>query len=530
LKRLRDIVEIACVLCLWAAAIAFIRPAGEFPLLDDWDFTIATWNFARTGHFQFTPFTAVNLRAMVLWGAAWTRAFGASFFVLRCSTLFLGATAIVIVNRMLALTRLARTPRLIATFAFAFHPIFIWASCTYMTEVPFVCASAAAMLLIWRGLERERWPMIVAGCVAAVVSCFIRQTGVLNLIAPAAVVLFSRENRRFAAPLIASIAVIGAIFRVRPEWLSGSPAQFAEHYKMWHESSFRLPQMIAIAYHYAVFNAQNCGLFFLPLIAVAAFAVRKRAAAIAALVILFRVQHLVNRGLAMPYFAFAPGEDILQGNILMNFGLGPPTLQDVWTLKQPYPFHLTWSGQLALTYLSVIAGAILIATLIRAKELLPQLAVSLAAISTIALAASGIYSDRYSLDSAWSAGIALALLVPWEKRTAKTVSISVLIIVSIWSVLSIQEYFAWQRARWSAFNSLRASGVAITDIDSGSEPSNFLEISHMNRAQARKAIMVHPARKFMIAVAPLPGYSVIGRQPFEGWFGLHRGTILTLRR
>ena len=57
------------VVSVWTLAIAFIRPYGEFPLIDDWDFTIATWNFARTGHFHFTPFTAVSLRAQVLWGA-----------------------------------------------------------------------------------------------------------------------------------------------------------------------------------------------------------------------------------------------------------------------------------------------------------------------------------------------------------------------------------------------------------------------------------------------------------------------------
>ncbi|HJT18088.1 MAG TPA: glycosyltransferase family 39 protein [Thermoanaerobaculia bacterium] len=530
MKRLRDIGEIAFVLCLWAAAIAFIRPVGEFPLLDDWDFTIATWNFARTGHFHFTLFTAVSLRAMVLYFAAWARIFGESFLVLRIATMTLGAATIVIINRMLRLAGLGRVPRVIATLAFAFHPIFLWASCTHMTEVPFVCAGVGTMLLIWRGVERERWLMIVAGCALAIVSCFIRQTGVLNLIAPAIVVVMSRERRRFAAPLGASIALIGIVFLVRGEWLSGSPSEFASQYKMWHETSFRLPQQIGLLYHYSVFNAQNIGLFFLPLIAAAAFAARKRLFAIAAIVILLRVQHLINIGIAMPYFAFAPGEDILQGNILTNFGLGPPTLDDVWSMRHPYPFHLTWMGQLLLTYLSVIAGAILIAALVRPKELLSRLAVTLAAIGTIALAASGFHWDRYSLDSAWSAGIALALVVPWQKRAAKTASMIVLIIVGGWSMFSVQEYFAWQRARWQAFHSLRVAGVLIRDIDAGSEPSNFYEIAYMSRDEARRAVMHHPPREYMLAIAPLPGYSVVARQPFAGWFGLHRGAIYTLRR
>src|SRR6266550_7632689 len=98
--RRRDWLDVAIVLAVWAAAIAFIQPRGEFPTLDDWDFTIATWSFARTGHFHFTPFTAVSLRAMVLWGALWTRAFGESFEVLRASTLTLAAITIAVIHEI----------------------------------------------------------------------------------------------------------------------------------------------------------------------------------------------------------------------------------------------------------------------------------------------------------------------------------------------------------------------------------------------------------------------------------------------
>src|SRR5437660_2473124 len=171
--RRRDWVDLAIVLGVWAAGIALIWPRGNFPVLDDWDFTIATWNFARTGHFHFTPFTAVSLRALVLWGALWTRLFGESVFVLRASTLTLSALTLVTIHEILRRAGLDRLLRIVATLAFAFHPIFLWSSCTYMTEVPFVFTSALALLLIWRGLEEERTALLVAGCGAAIVSGFI---------------------------------------------------------------------------------------------------------------------------------------------------------------------------------------------------------------------------------------------------------------------------------------------------------------------------------------------------------------------
>jgi hypothetical protein len=365
-----------------------------------------------------------------------------------------------------------------------------------MTEVPFVCMSAMAFLLIWRGLANENATLVAIGCCAAIVSCFIRQTGVINIAAPLAVVLLTRRKIRFAAILAGAGAVVGTIFLFRPEWLSGSPTEFASHYKVWHESSFRLPEMITLAWHYVVFNIQNAALFFLPLVAPLIFAVRKRANAVliiaAGVAILWRVQQLVNMGIAMPYFAFASQEDILQGNILMDFGLGPPTVLDVWALVRPFPFHLTQAGKLIVTYLSV--GALLVANLHKPKDLLFSLSVALAATGTAALIGSGLYTDRYALDSAWSIGIALPLVVPWEKRWAGTTAVVVLVAVAMFSVLSVQQYFAWNRQRWAAYDSLRARGIAVTDIDGGSEPTNLYEVSKMNRDEARKRTMYRPAR------------------------------------
>jgi len=192
--RRRVFFELLSILAVFAAAIALIHPRGEFPLGDDWDFALATWNFACTGHFIFTPFTAVSLRAQVLWGALWTWMFGQSFEVLRMSTLVVAAAAIAIINRILARAGVAGGARVIATLAFAFHPIFLWASCTYMTEVPYVCASALALYCFLRGLDEDRRAWIIAGCAAAVVSTFIRQTGVINLVAPLAIAIWRRRR------------------------------------------------------------------------------------------------------------------------------------------------------------------------------------------------------------------------------------------------------------------------------------------------------------------------------------------------
>lgn len=118
-QRGRDALDLGATIAIWAAAIALVQPRGNFPINDDWDFAIATWRFAETGHFHFTPFTAVSLRAQVVWGAAWTRLFGESFNVLRASTILLAALLIGVVYFSLRRAGVERVPRLLGTLAFA---------------------------------------------------------------------------------------------------------------------------------------------------------------------------------------------------------------------------------------------------------------------------------------------------------------------------------------------------------------------------------------------------------------------------
>ena len=514
MMRRRDIFEVAAILAVWFTAILLIKPTGEFPLGDDWDFAIATWNFARSGHFKFTHFTAVSLRAQVVWGALWTWAFGESFRILRYSVLTLAAVTIVVINRILARANVTRTPRVIATLAFAFHPIFLWASCTYMTEVPFVCASAVAMYCFLRGLDEDRRAWIIAGCLAAVVSWFVRQTGVVNLIAPLAIALWRRRFKD-AAAIGATLAAFAGLFFFKRDWLSGSPEEFAVHYRMWGESSFRLPQQIEVAYHWFVFNAQNSALFFLPLVAPLALLRRGRvqiAILVAATLVIFaRVQSLISAGHPMPYSSNPFCCDIFAGNIFENFGLGSHTVTGA------YPFVMPYAGRLVLTYASVLLAGLLFVRPPKTNAALLSLGTALA--GTAALLGSGLYVDRYSLDSAWSLVIFLPLVIPWDR--AKIVAITSVIIIAVFSVTSVAEYHAWNGARWKAVAGLRARGVPITEIDGGAEVWSLYEMSHMDQRWRRVRQFGIGPRRFVIAFQPLQGYRVIARYPF----GIRGGVI-----
>ena len=531
--RRRDQVEIAILTAVWAVAIAAIDPRGNFPLHDDWDFAIATWNFARTGHFHFTQFTAVALRAQVLWGALWTRLFGQSFDVLRASTLALSLGTVLLVDRILARAGAMRGVRMLASLALLFHPIFLWASCTYMTDVPFVFASAAAFYCFVRALQEERMAWLAAGCGAVVVAWFVRQNGAYLLGAPLLLIALQRPARwrRFAAVILACIALFAVLLFFEPEWLSGAPRMFAVHYHMWQESSFRLPEQIATLDHYVVFNALHCALFFLPLTLALRWPRRPAALTIVtAAIIGFRVIALAGDGYLVPYTSRQLHSDILPGNVFINFGIGTPYLYDTFNLGLPYPFGIGDAARLVLTVLAAVLAIGLVSSLIArfaGSNVAARLAVLTAAIGTLALFASGYYYDRYALDSAWAVVIALPFAVPWQKRAARVAAVAGLVIIAFFSTLAVQEYFRWQRARWKAFDDLRARGVAVTQIDAGAEAFGFYELADAPLAKARRG---HPPRPYAITFRPLPEYRVIGTYPFESFFGTRRGAIYALAK
>jgi hypothetical protein len=460
--------------------------------------------------------------------------------VLRASTLTLSAATVVLVNHILARCNITLSLRIVTTLAFMFHPIFIWASCTYMTEVPYVFASMLAFLFFYRGISEERTGLIAAGCLAAFAAIFIRQTGVEMLVAAIGVLVITKPRHFRAASIAigAAIALFSTIFLFERQWLTGSPEELGNHFRMWTEVTFRTPEQMALVADYTTWNAQNTALFFLPLSLILLMARRGWSrgetllAGIMAIPIFVRVHNAVSLGLPMPYFSL--GGNFMLGNILNNWGLGPPTISEVWSRQYEYPFTLSMPWRLVLTWGSAALAALVVATIVinvaRRPSTFSLLAAAFAAAGTAGLYASGLYVDRYAWDSAWSVGLILPLFVPWERRAARAIAIAALVAVAIFDVGSMQEYFSWNRARWTAYRELLARGVPPADIDGGSEPFNFYEIAGVTQKRRRQLIFNHTPQQYVISFHRLPAMRVEKEIPFEGWFGHHRGVVYVLRR
>jgi len=531
------IVENCGIVAVFLAAIALIKPLGNFPLNDDGMFALPTFEFARTGHFHMTA-VPTAVRAQILWGALFVRLFGASFEVLRMATVVSAILALITINALLRLAAIPRAGRVLATLAIAFHPIFLWASCTFMTEVHFICATAVALYCFARGLREERVGFLLAGGAAVAISWWIRQTGVLTAIAAIAVVLFRRDRQWKRDALILAIPIIGfAVVAVAwPETLRGSAAVFGSFLDVWRDPLFHIEDAVAMFYQHTFLPLQETALWLLPLVAAGAFAVmRKFDWRIVAIAIVMSVGFImsIRNHLPMPYYGRSGCCENVAGDIFTNFGLGPPTTYDVFTGQQTYPFTLTFGTRIALTLFATFAAILFVTSLARGarKDVIFLLSIAIAACQIASLYLTATYFDRYSLTTAWPLVIAGAIVTPWP-RAAQMRAIVVLALIATFGILGINEYFSWQRARWTAYGELRRAGVKVTNVEGGMEAEFMIErpyITDQEYTHLRKRLKLGP-KHYMIAFNQREHWHVVAQHPFSGWLGMHRGVIYTLEK
>jgi len=61
---------------IWAFAELLIRPYGEFPLNDDWSYTLSLQQWYSTHHYHLTGWTSMPLLTQLAWGMAFCKVFG----------------------------------------------------------------------------------------------------------------------------------------------------------------------------------------------------------------------------------------------------------------------------------------------------------------------------------------------------------------------------------------------------------------------------------------------------------------------
>jgi 4-amino-4-deoxy-L-arabinose transferase-like glycosyltransferase len=505
----------------FAAAVLIVDPRGNFPLDDDWGVGFTTFTLLQTGQVRFTPFASATAYLQFVWGALWASVFGETFTVLRASTLALALGSTIVTYLLLIRAGVRRELALFGAAALLFHPLFFWASFTSMTHVPFVFLSVIAMGCFLRATDDEKW--LAIAFVATVASFFTRQFAVLNAIAPLIVAL-SMRRKKLAATYGAALVVFGAL--VASGVLVGSQKELALHRPSLSGLAMR-------AVHYVFFNWQSAALFFAaPLLLVLLSRGRPRLprvvivlCAIAFAAVAWRMTMRV--GMPIPYMN--------SGNVFTDFGLGPPTLRDVFTLRMPHPFALAWSVKVVLmiatTIGAVLAASLTLASLRDETPLVRYCAVYLAC-GTLLAAGMSIHFDRYSIDTAWPFVVLLMLLANRATLTqpARIAAAAMLAIAIVFSIGGTAEYLAWNRARWNAYAYLRANGVVLEQMDGGYEINALLALREGRKDLGKRGVGVIDDQYILTFNRDVPRYELLRAFPYPRWFGLSEGAVHAQRR
>jgi hypothetical protein len=279
--------------------------------------------------------------------------------------------------------------------------------------------------------------------------------------------------------------------------------------------------------HYVFFNWQNVALFFAaPLLLLLLSRERPRLsraaivlAAIAFALVAWRMTMRV--GMPIPYMN--------SGNVFTDFGLGPPTLRDVFTLHMPHPFALPFAIKIALmiaTTIGAVWAAGLAASAIRVDHPLLQYCLAWLAAGTLIAGVMSIHFDRYSIDTAWPFGILLVLLASHSMltRLGKLAALAMLAIFIVFSLGGTAEYLAWNRARWDAYAYLRAHGVTLEQMDGGYEINALLALRHGRKDLGKPGVGVIDD-EFILGFNRVPGYVTLRSFEYPRWFASSRGWI-----
>ena len=549
-----ELLAVLAIVAVWVLAALLINPRGNFPLNDDWCYGKAVFTLLRTHQFHMDGIVTMTLVAQVLWGALFCSIFGASFTVLRISTLILGLGGLLAAYGLL---REARAPKWIASFGcivIALNPLYLSLSYSFMTDVPFTCVSLMAVYAYVKALKHDSIRMIALGTVLACIAVLIRQLGVMLPIAFSLGYLV--KNGTKVPSIIRSIvpvAIVGLVLSLYLHWLrvtGNLPEFYGMQERIWHEFLAAGPQtwlinILSVGRALYVYM----GLFTLPFFMLSARAVfrsvssRQRVAnsLIALVSAVVVMATLAATRTWMPLVTTF-------GNYILDFGIGPPTLPDVFNLSIPNYPTAPESLWIVVTIAGVAGGALLLWHILAALEVIldrdqkaaPPFvkgavvltsAFALMYVAPTALYVAGTYADRYFLCAVPMLIIAAAFTAdPLVKPSRPCIAsgLLVLLLLGSFSIGATHDYLAWNRMRWLALDDLvKEKHATPKDMEGGYEFKNSVDYDDVNLERNWRWNDWH---RYMLAFGPVEGYDEAKRYPYRRWMPPGEGSVYVLDR
>ncbi len=545
----RDHAAVVLPVVVWLLAVALVDPLGNFPLNDDWSYSLTVHTLLTTGQFTPNGWTSMTLIGQTLWGALFCLPFGFSHTALRVSMLVAGALGLGAFALTLQDAGCERNKTVLATLVFGFNPVYFVLANSFMTDVGFTAASMVATLCFCRYLLARRMTSLGWALAFSVLALSVRQLALYLPMSMAAVLLLERRRSwRAIALCMATLAASVALLAAFTEWLAWRHVLPS----MAEASTASFSRALATPLTLFVKLEQNLrgtlvhvGWFAFPVL-------MWRAPALVARYRAWRGGRVVLAVASMAgvvWFALMAAVHPLpfDWTTINDSGLGP-----IWLHSRPGempgPAALPRAFWLLITLIAV-TGAVLIVlevaltvrTLVsayrqRSDDPLVAIRAFLLYSTIIYLAPLLVagYFDRYLLAPTFTM-IAL-VAIEWHASPAfKSALVTIaaafaLVLTSAFTIAATHDYLGWNRARWALLDTLRQQGIAPTRIDGGFEfDGTWLYDPAYVSAPPKSVWWVHDDQ-YIIQFGTLAGYRIVDSADIDGWLPNFRTQLLVLKR
>jgi hypothetical protein len=537
--------------------IAIVRPWGDFPINDDWQYAYLTRYFAEFGEYRaFLPVTT-SLVLQAALGSPIIQQFGFSYVALRIGTILLTTVWLLVLQAIFFLLGANRPVRILLALTVVVNPLIFYLSVTFMSEIPaFFLVSIGWLfwllhlkLLSSHGQKAQRWLIFSLATLGALClggAFWIRQLTALFFPALIGARIFTgyrKEGWKSLPPLALqytpsilafAIPVIGYFVWSRTTGnftssfgnglttmllpnpavgILGAPVFFL------YATAFALPILMIVSRKNPVKLVSNrwmqawFGFVVLVVIGIAVFGDKSQGPAV--------ILHSI-----FPYF----------GNVLFHYGIGPITLTDVYPHRLPikptsaaWPWYLFQIGLLLSSTLWIVIGR-------RAKAIVSDspgpksetvvFGVILFGLNYLVLSTAfnkDIF-DRYLLGFLPPILALLACTIePKDSAEPRRLlrSIPVLLIFGFYSVCGVHDLFRWNEVRWEIYKQARNTGIAADSIDGGYEINGaefFAALwPNIDGKNVYRYPWFFPERRYEIALNPRPGSKVLIEKSVHTW-------------
>ncbi|MBW8331601.1 MAG: glycosyltransferase family 39 protein [Prolixibacteraceae bacterium] len=501
---------------LWFSAIIIINPIGEFPLNDDWAYSLNVYHLSQEGKLILSDWPAMSLIAQVLWGALVTGVFGFSFTVLRFSTLFVGLFTVILFYKILINATSNKTTSLAGALLFMFSPLFFVSSYTFMTEVYFLFAINLSLFYFFKFYKDEKIKLLLAGSFFVLVSSLIRQPGVAVGAAFAVIYL---ANKRFSirhlgvalTPLL--IGMVGLYSYSVWLHLTGRTTNYSDISILTKQLSeapvrFYLTRFGIIALYF--------GLFSIPI-------------SIVLIPRILKNYKWYEKGIMLIAGGIAYMSDLLTsfpaGNIVYNLGLGPKLLKDTYWGDNIDPI-LSSQSMYIIKLLSLLSAVIVVtffcietfkglSKIFQAKSsparLLRATFIVFFLIYFVFVLINPIFFDRYILPCIPAVFIIVLPVRPLFTRINRIAFGVLLSVYVIFSIAGTHDYMGWNRARWEAINYLTdEKKIDRHKIDGGFEFNAWFQTAACNpEVKGRISWWFVSSDDYVVSFGEIDGFETI---------------------